>query len=389
MAKKLNSKKITVGVIFGGCSGEHEVSIASAQSVMKALDRTKYVVVPIGITKTGQWLTGSGAIKFLQQGLRLSARTHPALNAKATFLLPDPQEKKLITTQTSRGVERLTPGENIDVFMPILHGTYGEDGTIQGLLEMANKPYVGCGVLGSAVGMDKVIQKKILREAGLPVGPFDWFLKSEWRKSSSNILRRLQTLRYPLFVKPANLGSSVGISKVNNQKELIKAINLAAKFDRKIIVETGIKKPRELQCAVLGNDQPAASAIGEVVPQNEFYDFAAKYYDDKTAYYFPAQHLNKKQIAEARALAIKAFQALDMSGMARVEFFLSGKKLYLNEVNTIPGFTSHSIYPKLWEVSGLSYARLLDELIRLALERYNEKQQLSTDFSSGSDWYKG
>ncbi|MFA6534133.1 MAG: D-alanine--D-alanine ligase family protein [Patescibacteria group bacterium] len=381
-------KKLTIGVLFGGRSGEHEVSIVSAQSVMQALDKKKYTVVPIGITKQGQWLVGRDAVKFLQQGLKLAAGNQHAL-VKPAFLLADPEEKKLATVAGGRGAAHFGNGYGIDVFFPVLHGTYGEDGTIQGLLEMANKAYVGCGVLGSAVGMDKIIQKKILQQAGLPVGPYDWFLKSAWQKNRSVILRRLAKFGYPLFIKPANSGSSVGISKAHNRPELVKAINLAARFDRKIIVEKAIRKPRELQCAVLGNDRPRASAIGEVAPKNEFYDFAAKYYDDQTAYYFPAQNLSQKLIKKTQEISLQVYQALDLSGMARVEFFLSGGKLYVNEANTIPGFTSHSIYPKLWGISGLSYPKLLDELIRLALERHQEKNNLTTDFSSGSDWYKG
>jgi D-alanine-D-alanine ligase len=385
------SKKLTIGVVFGGRSGEHEVSIVSAESVMKALDKKKYKVVPIGITKKGQWLSGSQSINFLKEGLALVSKKipDPAKNIKPTFLLPDPEEKSLVVVKQQRGVEQIKTSENINVFFPVLHGPYGEDGTIQGLLEMANKPYVGANVLGSAVGMDKVIQKKIFEQAGLPVCQYDWFLKSDWLKNRSNILRRLKKINFPVFVKPPNLGSSVGISKAHNRQELIKAINLAARFDRKILVEKAVPNTREIECSILGNDNPKASVLGEIVSSNEFYDYDAKYVDGKSQAYIPAK-LSAKLNRQTRALAIQAFKALDLCGMARVDFLLDNKrqKIYLNEVNTIPGFTSISMYPKLWATTGLPYPKLLDELIKLALERWQEKNNLATSFDSGSDWYK-
>lgn len=360
MTTSNKNKKLTIGVIFGGRSGEHEVSLVSAVSVIKNLDRKKYLVVPIGISREGRWLFNQPLSK-LKKGVK---------KGEGDILLSNKLIKK------------------VDVFFPVLHGTFGEDGTIQGLFEMINKPYVGAGVLGSATAMDKVIQKELAKAVGLPIVKYDWFLKSDWLKNRLNILRRLDKLKYPLFVKPVNSGSSVGVSRAGDKKELVKAINLAAKFDRKIIVEQGVKNPRELQCAILGNDAPLASVIGEVVPKNDFYDFAAKYYDDKTEYYFPAKNLTKKQSEAARQLALTAYRSLDLNGLARVELFLASGKIYLNEINTMPGFTGHSIYPKLWEASGLAYPRLLDKLIELALMRYEEKSLLTTDFKSGSNWYK-
>ncbi len=353
------NKKINVYVVCGGKSGEHEVSIVSALSVMKALDKKKYNIIPVGITKTGQWMIGVGVVKALQSG---------RFNKKLAL----------------KNFNNLS-----GVVFPVLHGTYGEDGKIQGLLEILNLAYVGGEVLGSAIAMDKVVQKQLVQQVGLPVVNYDWFYKADWQKSAAVILRRLTVLKFPLFVKPANLGSSVGISKANNKNELLKAIKLALKFDDKIIVEEGIIKPRELQCGVLGNSDPQASIVGEVVPMGEFYDFAAKYYDDKTAYYFPAKNLSAGIIKQTQSLSIKTFKLLNLYGLARVEFFLDKKnKLYVNEVNTMPGFTSHSIYPKLWQASGLDYSRLLDKLISLALARHQQKNKLTTDFSSGSDWYK-
>lgn len=377
-------KKIKVGVIFGGRSGEHEVSIVSAQSVMKALDRKKYEVVPIGITKEGMWLAGPEAVNFLKAGIKKIA--------KKSILAPDPTERGIINIEEkkTRVLAKINSSKHLDVIFPVLHGPYGEDGTVQGLMELANIPYVGAGVLGSAVGMDKVIQKDLFKQAKLPIVKYTWFLTNDWRKNRINILRRLEKeLNYPVFVKPVNLGSSVGISKAGDRKQLIKAINLAVQFDRRVIVEEGVKNAREIEVSVLGNDKPQASVPGEIIPSNEFYDYDAKYVDGRSKEVIPAK-LPKNVIKKVQNIAVTAFKTLDLSGMARVDFFVKRgtNKVILNEVNTIPGFTSISMYPKLWQASGLPYSKLLDKLIQLAIERHKEKNKLKTSYESGSDWYK-
>lgn len=378
-------KKLKIGVIFGGRSGEHEVSIVSAQSVIKALDKNKYEVIPIGITKAGQWLAGPQAVNFLKAGMK-------KISFKS-ILAPDPTEKGIISLkeEAKRRMISQSLAKRIDVIFPVLHGTFGEDGTIQGLLELANIAYVGAGVLGSAVGMDKVIQKEIFKAGQLPIVKYDWFIATCWYHQRSNILRRLEKkLQYPMFVKPANLGSSVGISKVRNRKDLIKAVKLATQYDRKIIVEQGVNQAREIEVSVLGNDKPQASIPGEIIPSNEFYDYEAKYIDSKSKLEIPAR-LSKKVIKKVQNIALAAFRCLDLSGMARVDFFVTKNtnRVYLSEVNTIPGFTSISMYPKLWQASGLPYIKLLDKLIDLARQRHREKNKLKTSFDSGSDWYQG
>ncbi len=381
--KKKMPKKIRIGVIFGGRSGEHEVSVVSAQSVMKALAKSKYDIIPIGITKEGKWLAGPQAVEFLKEGLQRTANK--------AILPPDPTEKGIINvSQRNNAVTKIEATSHIDVMFPVLHGPYGEDGTIQGLLELANIPYVGAGVLGSAVGMDKVIQKMIFEQAKLPIVRYYWFLSSEWGKNQIDILRRIEErLKYPVFVKPVNLGSSVGISKAGDRGALIKAVNLAIEFDRKIIVEAAALNAREIEVSVLGNDKPQASVPGEIIPSNEFYDYNAKYVDGASTDQIPAK-LPKNVIKEIQKIAVEAFRALDLCGMARVDFFVKrgSNRILLNEVNTIPGFTSISMYAKLWAASGLAYDRLLDELVELAFERHREKNQLRTSFDSGSDWYK-
>ncbi|NUM25400.1 MAG: D-alanine--D-alanine ligase [Candidatus Buchananbacteria bacterium] len=379
------SKKIKVGVIFGGRSGEHEVSIVSAVSVMKALDKKKYQVIPIGITKEGRWISGNQAVYFLKEGMR-------QLPFKSIFA-PDPTEKSLMNIKTSslKSTSNFKPTmTEIDVVFPLVHGTYGEDGKLQGLLEMANIAYVGSEVLGSALAMDKVVQKQLTDLAGLPSVRYDWFFKKEFKNNRSKIISRLEKkLGYPMFTKPANLGSSVGIGKCHNRKELINGIIDALKYDRKIIVEQGIEDIREIEVSVLGNDKPKASVPGEIISSNEFYDYDAKYVDGKSQAVIPAR-LPKKTIKEIRLIAEMAFRALNLSGLARVDFLVKKKnhKVYLNEVNTIPGFTSISMYPKLWEASGLSYSKLLDQLIDLALERHREKNSLATSYQPKEDWYK-
>jgi D-alanine-D-alanine ligase len=351
------NKKTRVGVIFGGRSGEHEVSLRSAESVIRSLDPAKYEVVPIAITHEGRWLSPSHSVAMLTAGEVIQQ----ALTKGAPMTIaPEPQANG-----------------PVDVFFPIMHGTYGEDGTIQGFLDLAGVPYVGAGVLGSAVGMDKDVMKRLLRDAGLPVGEF-WVTLS--RDSEKFIHATGGSLPYPVFVKPANLGSSVGISKAHNAQELPPALALAAEFDRKIIVEKGIDA-REIEISVLGNDDLQASIPGEIVPAREFYDYHAKYVDDDSRLLIPAP-LDESQTQQAQDLAIRAFRALECSGLARVDLFLERPtgRFLVNEINTLPGFTSISMYPKLWEASGLPYSSLIDRLIALAFERHAEKKKLRTKF---------
>ncbi len=347
-------KKKRIVVLFGGRSGEHEVSIRSAASVIGSLDRSKYDVVPVAVTKEGRFLspTDSAAI--------LPAESHEGLATENT-----------VTLCYEPG-----SGQRVDVVFPVLHGTFGEDGTVQGLLELADVAYVGAGVLGSAVGMDKDVMKRLFRERGLPTVGHLALLRPGRHDRIAEIEERFG---YPVFVKPANLGSSVGISKAGDREELRRALDLAASYDRKIIVEPAIDG-REIECAVLGNDDPEASVPGEVVPAKEFYDYEAKYIADDAELLIPAP-LSDEQMEEVQRLAVAAFQAVDASGLARVDFFLenAGGKLLLNEVNTMPGFTSISMYPKLWEATGLGYSDVLDRLIELAIERHHERQ--STRFA--------
>jgi D-alanine-D-alanine ligase len=367
------SKKIRVGVIFGGRSGEHEVSLRSAESVINALDRNKYEIVPIAITKQGKWLASSEATNLLPASVIERADQHVAI-------FGDP---------TERGLARLTGDGNsggrdkLDVIIPILHGTYGEDGTIQGLLELADLPYVGCGVLASAAGMDKVIMKRLFREAGLPIVNLTHFLRTQWEADAKKIEARvIEEIGLPCFVKPANLGSSVGISKATDGKSLNDAITFAAKYDHKVVVEEGIDG-RELEVSVLGNDEPIVSLPGEIVPQSaEFYDYKAKYLDDNGARLIIPAEVDGETTAQIQQLAIRAFQAIDGSGLARVDFFLEREteRVIVNEINTLPGFTSISMYPKLWEASGISYRELLDRLIELAFERHREKSRNVTSY---------
>jgi D-alanine-D-alanine ligase len=385
-------KKLRVGILFGGRSGEHEVSLLSAASVIQAIDKEKYEVVPIGITKSGQWLTSSHA-ELLLQGKPVAGEKHlragdPGATTSAAILArgeefivpPVPASDSLVPFSTHSAS---APGGhiNVDVIFPVLHGTFGEDGTIQGLLELADIPYVGAGVLGSAAGMDKDVMKRLFAAAGLPIVKHVTVLRSDWAKDPKKVRRAIEgKLRYPVFVKPANLGSSVGISKVHDAKELPAAMDLAARFDRKIVVENGVGgkkgKAREIEVSVLGNDSPQASVAGEVVPSAEFYDYAAKYLDEGSQLLIPAK-ITKKQMLEVQALAVAAFQATDCAGMARVDFLMDPRsgRLYVNEINTLPGFTSISMYPKLWAASGLPYPALITRLIELALERQAEKRR--------------
>lgn len=371
------NRKIRVGVILGGRSGEHEVSLRSAQSVMAALNRERYEVIPIGITKDGRWLTGDP----------LTALLSGDDTAQSATLLPAPGSSALMELrQSGNQPATLSVITQLDVVFPVLHGTYGEDGTVQGLLELADLPYVGAGVVGSAVGMDKGIFKQVMSANGLPIVPWRLYSKQAWLKRPSAILAEIEAaLPYPVFTKPANLGSSVGISKCRNRAELEAGLNEAALYDRRLIVEQGING-RELEVAVLGNDDPIASVVGEVRPRREFYDYAAKYLlppgsEEESELIIPAE-LAPETSDEIRALALRAYRAIDCAGLGRVDLMMDKDTgaLYLNEINTIPGFTSISMYPKLWEASGIGYAELLDRLIGLALARHDEKSALETTF---------
>jgi D-alanine-D-alanine ligase len=371
----MEKKKIRVGLVFGGRSGEHEVSLASAESVMANLDRDTYEVVPIGITREGSWLLGTEP-RMLRTAEQNANRDQGLEETTAVTLTGDPQLRHLISVENG---EDLGNRGALDVIFPVLHGTYGEDGTLQGLLDMANVPYVGCGVLGSALGMDKEKMKLVFQAVGLPVVEYMVFRRNHWEHKPEFILHAVeQRLGYPCFAKPVNLGSSVGVNKAHNRTELEHAINVAAEYDHKIIIERGISC-REVECAVLGNDEPIASVVGEVLSSNEFYDYRAKYIDGKSQVVIPAD-IGQATAEEVRRQAVQAFLALDLSGLARVDFFLEKEtgQVYINEVNTMPGFTSISMYPKLWEASGLPYAQLMDRLIELAIERHADRQRNRT-----------
>ncbi len=345
------------------------MSLVSASSVIEKLDPEKYEVIPVGITKEGRWIAGPESMQLLKSG-----RAPSESNA---LIKPEPPSRAGAVGGLGK----------IDVVFPVLHGPYGEDGTVQGFLELAGLPYVGCGVLGSSVCMDKVMQKKILALEGIRQVAYEWFWSSEWEKEKPRILET-ESLAYPLFVKPANMGSSVGISKVRNAEELEGAVAEAMRYDRKIIIERGVLGAREIEVALLGSRRPRASVPGEVISSNEFYDYDAKYVDGASRTQIPAK-LARDLVAQIQDTAIRAYKALDCEGMARADFLLAedGGELYLNEVNTIPGFTSISMYPKLWEASGIGYAELLDELIRLALARAGEKERLLVSYKPKSEWY--
>ncbi|MGA3285936.1 MAG: D-alanine--D-alanine ligase family protein [Bacteroidota bacterium] len=369
--------RIRIGIIFGGRSVEHEVSLVSAASVINALDKEKYEVVPIGIAPTGQWLSSGKTLRLLKEKKSID-------NEPEHILVPDPRKQSLVVLGESGSA-----GMPLDVIFPLIHGTHGEDGALQGLLELADIPYIGAGVLGSAVGMDKVIQKELLQQAHFPVSPSVWFVYEIYKvQQKKNIAEIERKLKYPLFIKPANSGSSIGISKAGSRKELLASIEQAAQFDRKILVEQGVKNAREIECSVLGNDDPAASVLGEIVPSNEFYDYDAKYVDGKTTEIIPAK-LPKRIAKKIQTYALDAFRVLDCAGMARVDFLVNRKtnRIVLNEINTLPGFTSISMYPKLWEASGLPYSALLDTLIQLALSRHTAKKKLKTTYQPKNNWY--
>jgi D-alanine-D-alanine ligase len=383
------AKKLRVGILFGGRSGEHEVSLLSAASILKAIDRRKFDVVPIGIGKTGRWLTGGGAQALLTgqsdgaNDLALATASEAPPSGAVTAMVPD-----------AASLGGGSASGKLDVVFPVLHGTFGEDGTIQGLFELADTAYVGSGVLGSATGMDKDVMKRLFAQAGLPIVKHVTILRTAWEASPRKTVAAIEAaLKYPVFVKPANLGSSVGISKVHDRKELAPALKLAARYDRKLVIEEGVAgsgkaratgKARELEVAVLGNDDPKASVVGEIIPGKEFYDYEAKYLSDGSIPVIPAK-ITAAESKQIRAMAVEAFRACDLAGLARVDFLMEpdGKRrIYLNEVNTMPGFTSISMYPKLWQASGLSYSGLITRLIELALERHQERSRTTFSFEA-------
>ena len=374
------AKKLRVGVIFGGRSGEHEVSVRSARAIVEAIDRRKFDVVPIAITKEGKWLSPAQSAQLLPAAVHslLPSKTHTVTGNIA--LLGDPSHKGLISLDNN---EQPLTSEKLDVVFPALHGTYGEDGTLQGLLEMADVPYIGCGVLASSCGMDKVAMKSLFVQAGLPICKYIWFLRSQWRNNPAKVIRKVTSdIGLPCFVKPANLGSSVGVSRATDKKSLTDAIDLAAEYDRKIIVEEELVA-REIECAVLGNDEPKASLPGEYVVYDEaarFLDYTEKYTNTGNVSFVVPAPLSKSMTAKIQRMAIRAFQSIDGAGLARVDFFLArnGGDLVVNELNTMPGLTEVSGYPKMWEASGLPFARLLETLIELAFERHKDKSLTKT-----------
>ncbi|MGE0407212.1 MAG: D-alanine--D-alanine ligase family protein [Candidatus Korobacteraceae bacterium] len=388
-------QKLRVGILFGGRSGEHEISLLSAASILKAIDKKKYDVVPIGITREGRWVTAGDAERLMQgeqpsPDRRLRAGD-PEVTAPVTTLasgdavmvppVPGERGEALAPFQNSLASGMANHSIRVDVIFPVLHGTFGEDGTIQGLLELADLAYVGAGVLGSAAGMDKAVMKDLFRAAGLPIVKHVTVLRREWERDPKKVRRLIESsLKYPVFTKPANLGSSVGIQKVRNRSELEAGMNEAARFDRKIVVEQGVggakRKAREIECSVLGNDEPIASVAGEIVPAAEFYDYTAKYLDEGSKLLIPAK-LTKAEQKKLQELAVRAFRAVDCSGLARVDFLMDPqtRRIYVNEINTMPGFTQISMYPKLWEASGISYPDLIDRLIQLGMERHAEKKK--------------
>ena len=369
------ANKLRVGVVFGGRSGEHEISIRSATAVIEAIDRKKYEVIPIAITKEGKWLAPAAAAGLLPSNARDRLTSEIVTNTSGDVaILGDPSHQGL--TKLSTNGE--TAPQILDVVFPVLHGPYGEDGTLQGLLEMADVPYVGCGVVASACGMDKVAMKMLFAQAGLPLCKYVWFLRSEWQRDQSKVLRKIaREIGFPCFVKPANLGSSVGVSKASDKASLIKAVDLAAEYDRKVVVEE-LVDARELECAVLGNDQPQASLPGEYVVYDEaarFLDYTEKYASTGHVQFVVPAPVSKALSARIQRLAIQAFQSIDGTGLARVDFFLTRntKELLVNELNTLPGLTEVSGYPKMWAASGLPFPRLLEKLIELAFERHRDK----------------
>ncbi len=365
-------QKIKVGVIFGGKSGEHEVSLVSATSVIKALDPSKYETIQIGITINGEWFTGENCLE------NFKSKNYQSL--KPLVISTDPKNPGLFLCNTDH--------VKIDAYFPVLHGPFGEDGTIQGLFEILNIPYVGCGVLASSTAMDKLQCKAIWKAAGLPVVDYVGFNRNAWEKEADLILKDIQeNIGFPCFVKPANMGSSVGISKVKKAEDLQKAIDFAASFDRRILVEKGLNV-REIECAILGNDEVIASPVGEVIVGGEFYDFYDKYVNGVSTTQIPAD-IDEEKAKQLQEISIKAYKLLDCAGLSRVDSFLDKDtgEIFLNEINTMPGFTSISMYPKMMEAYGIGYKELVDRLIELAFERFKDKQKNRVSFESGSDWF--
>jgi D-alanine-D-alanine ligase len=372
------AKKLRIGVIFGGRSGEHEVSVRSAGSVIEVLDKSRYEVVPIAITKEGNWLAPAAAAELLPAKARhlLSSRARSG-GKEDVAIIGDPSRSGLVRLETNG-----RSADPLDVVFPVLHGTYGEDGTIQGLLEMAAVPFVGCGTLASACGMDKVIMKALFKNAGLPICEYEWFLRTEWESAPEKVARRImRSIGFPAFVKPANLGSSVGISKATDRDSLTRSIDLAARYDRKIIVEEAVDA-RELECAVVGNDQPRASLPGEYVVHDQaarFLDYTEKYSSTGNVEFVVPARVSKATAKRIQQAAVAAFKAIDGAGLSRVDFFLKPDgELLVNEINTLPGLTDVSGFPKMWNASGTSFARVIDELIELAIERHHQRARNET-----------
>ncbi|MBN1453724.1 MAG: D-alanine--D-alanine ligase [Anaerolineales bacterium] len=367
-----SDRKLKIAVLFGGRSGEHEVSLMSARSVLSVLDPARYEVTQVGITRDGRWYTGPDAIDKLENG-KTDTLEH-------VILSPDPSESGLYAIRDTQYV-KLT---DIDVFFPVMHGTYSEDGTMQGLLEMADVAYVGAGVVGSSVGMDKGIFKDVMIANNIPVVDTLVVLRRKIEQDMETVIRNAEKMSgYPLFTKPANLGSSVGVTKCNNRSDLQEGLIEAASYDRRVLIQRGIKNAREIEVSVLGNDDPQASVPGEVEPSREFYSYESKYVDGTSGLLIPAP-LPAETIELIRQIAVRAYKAIDCAGMARVDFFVEKdtNAIYLNEVNTIPGFTQISMYPKLWDASGLTYAKLVDRLIELALERKAERDRIKHEYRS-------
>jgi len=370
------TNKIRVAIVFGGRSGEHEVSLVSAKNIIETIDKEKYHIIQVGITKEGKWLSGDNAVNaFQEQNYDNLTEVFPNIESGSNELLvlSDGNYKK----------------EKVDIFFPAMHGPYGEDGTIQGVFEMANIPYTGCGVLASSVGMDKLMTKAVWEQAGLPVTPYIGTTKLEWNNDKAGVMQKAENkLGYPIFVKPANMGSSVGISKAKNREELEKAIDLACQFDQRILIEKGLKI-RELECAVLGNEEPEIARVGEVLVGGEFYDYNDKYVNGKSSTQVPA-NIPAQLEKEVQEIAIKAYKILDCSGLSRVDLFYdeAEKKLYLNEINTLPGFTSISMYPKMWQESGIPYKELIDKIIEFGFERHKRKNEKKISFDDAGDWFK-
>lgn len=377
MTDHMKTGRIRLGVIFGGRSGEHEVSVRSARSVIEAADREKYEVVPIAITREGRWLSPAESALMLPEATRSLLPEAVSGAGEALTIVGDPSRRGLLRLE-SNGAS--ASAQRLDVVFPVMHGTYGEDGTIQGLLEMAGLPYVGCGVLASSCGMDKATMKALFRHAGLPICKYVWFLRSEWEHEPSKVLERVEReVGFPCFVKPANLGSSVGISRASDAESLAAAIDLAARYDRKLIAEEGLDV-REIECAVLGNDEPEASLPGEYVVHDErakFLDYTEKYSSTGHVEFVVPAQIPKRLAKRIQALAVRAFKAVDGAGFARVDFFLrrDTNKLLVNELNTIPGLTDVSGFPQMWDASGLPFPRVIDRLVELAYERHKEKSR--------------